>query len=109
LATILLYSARVWVSLVGPLVGEPRRRGATLRGLVAAAGIALLASGGGTVRPTPLALLAGLGSGAAYAFYSLVGRRILAHASPQGLFATAMPLAPGGLLPARGAPPPPPV
>lgn len=104
LATVLLYSAPVWVSLVGPLVGEPRRRGATLRGVVAASGIALLATGGGTVHPTPLALLAGLGSGAAYAVYSLVGRRLLQHSSAHGLFALAMPLAAAILLAFGGAP-----
>jgi len=104
LATVLLYSAPVWVALVGPLVGEPRRRGGTVRGLVAAGGIALLASGGGTVRPTPLALLAGLGSGAAYAFYSLVARRLLQHSSAPGLFAVAMPLAAAFLLAFGGAP-----
>jgi DME family drug/metabolite transporter len=102
LATILLYTAPIWVALASPWLdgdeGEPRQRGTGTRALVAAAGIALLAAGGGTIHPTPAALLAGLGSGVAYAVYSLLARRLLLRISPQGIFGVAMPLAAALLL-----------
>jgi drug/metabolite transporter (DMT)-like permease len=94
LATILLYSAPIWVTAAAPLLGERWRRRSVFAALAAAAGIALVALGGdGALHPTPAALLWGLASGLAYALHSVLGKRLLRHASPEGLFALALPVA----------------
>jgi drug/metabolite transporter (DMT)-like permease len=92
LATVLLYTAPIWVAALAPIARGERRP--VTAALVAAGGIALVSfGGGGAVRVTPAALGWGLGSGAAYALYSVLGKRLLRQSSPQGLFLCALPVA----------------
>jgi len=99
LATILLCTAPVWVTAAAPLLGGRWHRRPVFAALLAAVGIAILAAGGdGQMRPTPAAILWGSGSGAAYALVSVLGKRLLRHASPQALFALALPIAAAALV-----------
>jgi DME family drug/metabolite transporter len=104
LATILLYTAPIWVTAAAPLLGERVRARAAVAAVTAAGGIAVLAAGGGGVRATPPALLWGLGSGAAYALYSALGKRLVRRAAPETVFALALPIAAAALV-ALGARP----
>lgn len=76
-AAVLLYTAPAWVVLMGALWLGERLTGRKILALVLCfAGTALVAGVGepGALKGTPVGLLAGLGSGLAYATVSLFGR-----------------------------------
>lgn len=98
LASVLLYTAPVWVALLSVLfLGErlgARKAAAMTLAVAGVAGIA--ASGGGGARLSPAALGWGLASGWAYAFYYLFGKRYFARYHAATLFLYALPV--GALL-----------
>ena len=103
LATVLLYTAPVFVALLaGPLLGEwPDGRRLALVGL-AVAGVVVLVVGAGAgagVVVTPASVGLGLASGASYASYYLFGKWILGRYPAATVFAWAMPAGALGLLP----------
>ncbi|MET0395324.1 MAG: EamA family transporter [Longimicrobiaceae bacterium] len=103
LASVLLYTAPVWVALLAALFlrERPGARQAAALGLAFAgvAGIALTSGGGGGVRVTPAALGWGLASGLAYALYYLFGKRFFARYDTSTLFLYALPVGALALLP----------
>lgn len=80
-AAILLYTAPVFVAVMSALFFKERFTGRkTLALAFAVAGCVLVAGLGGKF--TPLGVLAGLGSGFAYALYSVFGKFMLRHVHP---------------------------
>ncbi|HEX7241337.1 MAG TPA: EamA family transporter, partial [Longimicrobiaceae bacterium] len=101
LASVLLYTAPVWVALLAALFLHERMGARKLGALALAfggvAGIAT-ASGGG-VRITPAALGWGLASGLAYATYYLFGKRFFVRYEAATLFLYALPVGAAAMLP----------
>jgi DME family drug/metabolite transporter len=101
LASVLLYSAPIWVALLSPLVlGEKLSpaRGALV--VVAVAGVALVTLAGDRGTRFDVAAVAwGLLSGVAYASTFLAGKRLLAGKPQAPLLAVAMLAGALGLLP----------
>lgn len=101
LASVLLYTAPVWVAILAALFLHERlgvRKLAALALTVAGvAGIAL--SSGGGVRITPGAVFWGLLSGWAYATYYLFGKRYFERYDAATLFMYALPVGVLGMLP----------
>lgn len=93
LASILLYTAPVWVALLSRLFLGERMTARKLGALaVASAGVAgIAAAGGGAVRPGAGAVGWGLASGFAYALYYLFGKRYFALYPTATLFVWALP------------------
>lgn len=95
LASVLLYTAPIWVVLLAPFfLGESLtgRRVAALG--LAVAGVTLV-SQAGPVKLNPLGLLFGLLSGLSYALYYLFGKRLLTGYPTAYIFFYALPV--GGL------------
>ena len=101
LASILLYTAPVWVALLSALfLGERLTRRTVLALAVATLGVAGIAfSGGGAVRLTPAALGWGLASAFAYALYYLFGKRYFDVYPTATLFIYALPVGALTMLP----------
>lgn len=103
LATVLLYTAPLWVAVLAALFLHERLGGrkAAAVGLAFAgvAGIALASGGGDGVRVTPAGVAWGLASGGAYALYSLFGKRFFQRYDPATLFLYALPVGALALLP----------
>jgi len=102
LASILLYTAPVWVALLSALFLRERLTRRTLLALaVATLGVAGIAftSGGGAVRLTPAALAWGLASAFAYALYYLFGKRYFDRYPTATLFIYALPVGALTMLP----------
>ncbi|HEX6370160.1 MAG TPA: EamA family transporter [Longimicrobium sp.] len=102
LASILLYTAPVWVALLSALFLRERLTRRTLLALaVATLGVAGIAfsSGGGAVRMTPAALGWGLASAFAYALYYLFGKRYFDRYPTATLFIYALPVGALAMLP----------
>lgn len=101
LASVLLYTAPVWVALLAVLFLHERlgrRRLAALALTVAGVtGIAL--ASGGRVRITPAAVFWGLLSGWTYALYYLLGKRYFARYEPATFFMYALPVGAAVILP----------
>ena len=99
LASVLLYTAPIWVVLLAPFFLGERLTG---RG-VAALGLAVvgvtLVSQAGPVKLNPLGLLFGLLSGLSYALYYLFGKRFLTGYSTAYIFFYALPVGGLALLP----------
>ncbi len=99
LASVLLYTAPVWVVLFAPLVLRERL---TMRKLLAVLlallGVALI-SRLGMLNLDPLGLLFGLLSGFSYAFYYLFGKRFLTGHPTAHVFFFALPVGALALLP----------
>ncbi len=101
LASILLYTAPVWVALLSWLFLRERMGARKLAALaLASAGVAGIAlSGGSGVRLSPAALGWGLASGFAYALYYLFGKRYFAMYPTATLFVWALPIGAVAMLP----------
>ncbi|WP_420125320.1 DMT family transporter [Longimicrobium sp.] len=102
LASILLYTAPVWVALLSALFMGERLTRRTLVALgVATLGVAGIAfsSGGGAVRLSPAALGWGLASAFAYALYYLFGKRYFDRYPTATLFVYALPIGALAMLP----------
>lgn len=102
LASILLYTAPVWVALLSALFLRERLTRRTLLALaIATIGVAGIAfsSGGGGVRLTPAALAWGLASAFAYALYYLFGKRYFDRYPTATLFIYALPVGALTMLP----------
>jgi DME family drug/metabolite transporter len=101
LASVLLYTAPVWVAVLSAVFLRerlgPRRLLAMAVAMAGVAGIAL--TGGGGVRMSGAALFWGLLSGWAYALYYVFGRRYFARYSAATLFLYAYPVGALALLP----------
>lgn len=99
LASVLLYTAPVWVALLSLVF--LRERMTPLKALAVAltmAGVAGIALGGdGSIRLGPAALGWGLLSGFSYSLYYLVGKRYFARYSTAAVLAVALPLGALGL------------
>ncbi len=99
LASILLYTAPVWVVLLAPwALGEPLTPSKGLAVGVALVGVVLVSSAAG-LRFHPWGLGFGLLSGFAYALYYLFGKRYLTSYPPAYVFSYALPIGCLGLLP----------
>lgn len=82
LSSILMYSAPIWVAIGGRVFFHERvtrRAGVALALTLMGVTLVALSSGTGTVRWSSLAVGWGLLSGAMYALYFLVGRRLFSH------------------------------
>jgi len=102
LASVLLYTAPVWVALLSALFLHERMNGRTLLAVsLAIAGVAgiALAGGGGSIRLGPAALFWGLLSGWAYATFYIVGKRYFVRYHPATFFMYALPVGALCLLP----------
>lgn len=101
LASILLYTAPVWVALLSWLFLRERMTARKLAALaVATAGVAGIAvAGGGDVRLSAAALGWGLASGFTYALYYLFGKRYFALYPTATLFVWALPVGALAMLP----------
>ncbi|HYH82999.1 MAG TPA: EamA family transporter [Longimicrobium sp.] len=101
LASVLLYTAPVWVALLSAVFLRERMNRRTLLAVtLAIAGVAGIAlAGGGSVRLTPAALSWGLLSGWAYATYYLVGKRYFTRYHAATFFLYALPVGALALLP----------
>lgn len=101
LASVLLYTAPVWVAVLSLLF--LRERMTALKALAVAltiAGVAGIALGGGeSVRLTTAALGWGLLSGLSYSLYYLVGKPYFTRYRTASVLAVALPLGALGLLP----------
>lgn len=102
LAWILLYTAPAFVVVLAPLVlGERVTRTLVVLAAATVAGVVLVATGGGTgVHVSAASIAWGLVSGASYASYYLVGKRLLERLDPVLLGALVLPIGALGLLPA---------
>jgi DME family drug/metabolite transporter len=107
LASVLLYSAPVWVAVLSPAVlGEPLTRARIAGVAVAVIGVGLVSVAGGTGAHFDLAAVGwGLVSGVAYASTFLAGKRLLAGRPQAPLLAVAMFAGALGLLPFAHLPP----
>jgi DME family drug/metabolite transporter len=103
LASVLLYTAPVWVAVIAALFFHERMGGRKAAALALAmagvTGIALASGGGSGVRVTPAALGWGLASGLAYALYYLFGKRFFARYETSTLFLYALPVGALAMLP----------
>ncbi|MDB4950035.1 MAG: protein of unknown function transrane [Gemmatimonadetes bacterium] len=101
LASVLLYTAPVWVALLSAVFLRERQGARKLLAMgVAMAGVAGIAlTAGGGVRLSGAALFWGLLSGWAYALYYVFGRRYFGRYEPATLFLYAYPVGALGLLP----------
>lgn len=99
LASVLLYTAPIWVVLFAPLILRERLTARKLLAVfLALAGVSLV-SGLGTLSLDPLGLLFGLISGFSYALYYLFGKRFLAGHPTARVFFFALPVGGLALLP----------
>jgi drug/metabolite transporter, DME family len=101
LASVLLYTAPVWVALLSTvLLGERLTGRKTMAMGMATAGVVGIAMvGGGGVRMSGAALFWGLLSGWVYATYYIFGRRYFPRYHAATLFLYAYPVGAAGLLP----------
>jgi DME family drug/metabolite transporter len=103
LASVLLYTAPVWVAVIAALFLHERMGGRKAAALALAmagvTGIALASGGGSGVRVTPAALGWGLASGLAYAVYYLFGKRFFQRYETSTLFLYALPVGALAMLP----------
>lgn len=110
-AAVLLYTAPAWVAVLARLLfGESLARAKAVAVAAVVAGCALVAGGGGPLRPSGLGVLAGLGAGLTYGLYSIFGKAALRRHAPLttvtyalGLGGIALLLAAGGLPPVPAA------
>ncbi|MDR7486448.1 MAG: EamA family transporter [Armatimonadota bacterium] len=110
-AAVLLYTAPAWVVLLARLLfGEPLSRPKAAAVAAVVAGCALVAGGGGPLRPSGLGVLAGLGAGLTYSLYSIFGKAALRRYAPLttviyalGVGGIVLLLAAGGLPPVPAA------
>jgi len=104
-ASLLLYTAPVWVALLSPLAGDPLRPRLLVAAAAGVAGAALLSSS--TAVADPLGAALGLASGASYASYILLARlgqrrgasveEVSVHAFPFAAAAVALVVRPSRL------------
>ena len=102
LSSILMYSAPIWVAIGGRIFFHERvsaRAAAALTLTLAGVAIVALSSGTGTVRLSPGAVGWGLLSGAMYALYFLVGRRLFSHNASARVMAWALGVGAATMLP----------
>ena len=101
LASVLLYTAPVWVAVLSFVFLRERMTAlkvvAVALTIVGVAGIAL--GGGGSVRVTTAALGWGLAAGLSYSLYYLVGKVYFTRYATSAVLAVALPLGALGLVP----------
>mgnify|MGYP003901427733 CR=1 FL=1 len=93
LSSVLVYSAPIWVAIGGRIFFQERvsaRATAALALTLVGVAIVALASGTGEVRWSPSAVGWGLLSGAMYALYFLVGRRLFSRNASARVMAWAL-------------------
>ncbi len=101
LGSMLLYTAPAWVALLSRLVlAEPTTPAKLCAVAATILGVALVSlSGGGTVKPSALGVLAGLTAGFTYALYYIFGKKFLTRYDTATLFLYALPVGSLCLLP----------
>lgn len=102
LSSILMYSAPIWVAIGGRIFFHERvsaRATAALSLTLVGVAIVALASGTGEVRWSPSAVGWGLLSGAMYALYFLVGRRLFSRNASARVMAWALGVGAATMLP----------
>lgn len=102
LSSILMYSAPIWVAIGGRIFFHERvsaRAAAALTLTLAGVAIVALSSGTGKVRLSPGAVGWGLLSGAMYALYFLVGRRLFSRNASARVMAWALGVGAVAMLP----------
>lgn len=101
LASVLLYTAPVWVALLSALLLGERLTGRKVlaMGMATAGVVGIALVGGGGVRLSGAALFWGLLAGWAYATYYIFGRRYFARYAAATLFLYAYPVGAAGMLP----------
>ena len=102
LSSILMYSAPIWVAIGGRLFFRERvgpRAAAALALTLAGVALVALSSGTGEVRWSPGAVGWGLLSGAMYALYFLVGRRLFSRNASSRVMAWALSVGAATMLP----------
>lgn len=102
LSSILMYSAPIWVAIGGRIFFHERvsaRAAAALSLTLVGVAIVALASGTGDVRWSPGAVGWGLLSGAMYALYFLVGRRLFSRNASSRVMAWALGVGAATMLP----------
>ncbi|QJR34516.1 DMT family transporter [Gemmatimonas groenlandica] len=102
LSSILMYSAPIWVAIGGRIFFHERvsaRAAAALSLTLVGVAIVALASGTGEVRWSPGAVGWGLLSGAMYALYFLVGRRLFSRNASSRVMAWALGVGAATMLP----------
>jgi DME family drug/metabolite transporter len=96
-AAVLLYTAPAWVAVLARVwLGEPLSRAKVAAVVAVVAGCALVAGGGGPLRPGGVGVLAGLGAGLTYGLYSIFGKTALRRYAPLTVVTYA--LGSGGLV-----------
>ncbi len=96
-AAVLLYTAPAWVVVLARAwLGEPLSRAKVAAVGAVVAGCALTAGGGGSLRPSGVGVLAGLGAGLTYGLYSIFGKTALRRYPPLTVVTYA--LGSGGLV-----------
>ena len=100
LASVLLYTAPMFVALLGWVVlGERVRRPVLVAASVSVAGVGLISLGGQEVSLSPTALGWGLAAGFTYSLYYIFGKSFFHRYHPAALLAIAFPVGALGLLP----------
>lgn len=102
LSSILMYSAPIWVAIGGRVFFHERvgpRAAAALALTLAGVALVALSSGTGKVRWSPGAVGWGLLSGAMYALYFLVGRRLFSRNASSRVMAWALSVGAATMLP----------
>ncbi|WP_411278731.1 DMT family transporter [Gemmatimonas sp.] len=102
LSSILMYSAPIWVAIGGWIFFQERlnaRATAALTLTLVGVAMVALASGSGAVRWSPGAVGWGLLSGAMYALYFLVGRRLFSHNASSRVMAWALSIGAATMVP----------
>ena len=102
LSAILLYSAPIWVAIGGRIFFHERvsvRAAASLSLTLLGVAVVAIASGQGSLRWSPGAVGWGLLSGATYALYYLVGRRLFSHNASARVMSWALSIGAAAMLP----------
>lgn len=99
LASVLLYTAPIWVVVLGHLFLKEKLTSAKILALIFAISGVVLVSGEGRVSLNPLGFFFGLLSGFSYALYYLIGKRFLMAYPTSYIFSYALLAGSLGLFP----------
>ena len=100
LASVLLYTAPAWVTLIARVAFGERLTRAKIAALgLTLAGVVCVAGGGGSVRITAPALLFGLAAGLCYSLYYIFGKYFTVRYSSPNLFLYLLPIGAATLFP----------
>jgi len=93
LASVLLYTAPAWVTLIARFTfGEPFTRAKVAALAMTLSGVVCVAWGGGTIQITWSALLFGLAAGFCYSLYYIFGKHFATRYSSPNLFFYLLPI-----------------